>query len=225
MLLISLCRTLILYVLIIFSMRFMGKRQIGQLQPSELVITILISNVATLPIENLDMPLFFGIIPVLYLICFEFATSFISMKNKKLRDIISGRPVLIIENGKINQKALQKLRLTTDDLTESLRSCNAFNLNEVAYAIIETNGTLSVIKNFANQNVTTEMLNITQKNTAIQLTIISDGKILTNNLQKLKLSTDWLLNFLKTNNLQIKNIFIMTADKNKQTFIALKELN
>lgn len=204
-------------------MRFMGKRQIGQLQPNELVITILISNMATLPIENLNMPLLFGIIPVLCLMCFEFITSVLCMKNKKLREIISGRPVLIIENGKINQQALKKLRFTTDDLTENLRGCNVFNLKEVAYAIVETNGTMSVVKNFENQNITNKMLTLKNKPVTIHLTIISNGSVLKNNLHKLGLSTKWLNSTLKTKNLTVKNIFIMTADRNKQTLIITKE--
>ena len=223
MLLISLIRTLISYILIMFSMRFMGKRQIGQLQPNELVITILISNMATLPIENIDKPLALGLIPVLCLICFEFITSILCIKSKKLRDIISGKPILIIENGKINQQAMKKLRLTVDDLTENLRGCNVFNLNDVAYAIIETNGTISVAKKFKNQNVTAKMLNIKEEKVTIHLTIISNGKILTNNLKKLGLSTTWLTSLLKIKNLTITNIFIMTANQNRQTFIALKE--
>lgn len=221
--LIAIIRTFILYVLIIFGMRFMGKRQIGQLQPNELVITMLISNIATMPIENLNTPLLFGLAPILCLICFEFIISYLGMKSKKLRHIISGGPVLIIENGKINQKAMKRLRFSIDDLTENLRSCNAFNLDSVAYAIVETNGTMSVIKKFSDQNVTTKMINLPQQKTVIQLIIISDGKIIETNLKKLNLSKNWLIDKLNCEKLKLNQIFIMTADENKNCFTALKE--
>lgn len=221
--LIAIIRTFILYIFIIFCMRFMGKRQIGQLQPNELAITILISNMATLPIENIDTPLLWGVTPIFCLICFEFISSYLAMKSKRLRSIISGRPILIIEDGKINQKAMKALRFSVDDLTESLHSCNVFQLNNVAYAIVETNGTMSVIKKFKDQNITTKMMNLPQKATTIQLVVVSDGKLLTKNLKKLNLSEQWLLNFIKSKKIELNEIFIMAADKNKKVFIALKE--
>lgn len=201
----------------------MGKRQIGQLQPSELAITILISNIATLPIENVDTPLLFGAIPIFCLICFEFIASYLGMKSKRLRSIISGRPILIIDNGKINQKAMKALRFSIDDLTESLRSCSVFDLNSVAYAIVETNGTMSVIKKFDDQNVTAKMINLEKQETTIQLIVISDGKILDKNLNKLNISKKWLLEFVALQKINIKQVFIMTIDKNKNSFLALKE--
>lgn len=204
-------------------MRFMGKRQIGQLQPNELAITILISNIATLPIENVNTPLLFGVIPILGLICLEFLASFLSMRSIRLRRIISGKPVLVIENGKINQKAMKALRFSIDDLTESLRNCNIFKLDSVAFAIVETNGTMSVIKKSKDQNVTPDMMNLKIKETVLQLIVVSNGKVLNSNLKKLNLSKEWLMNFIKSHNLRIDQIFIMAADKNKKTFINLKE--
>lgn len=221
--LISLIRTFILYIFIIFCMRFMGKRQIGQLQPNELAITILISNMATLPIENTDMPLLWGIIPIFCLICLEFIFSFLTMKSKRLRNLISGKAVLIIKNGKLNQKAMKALRFSIDDLTACLHSCNVFKIDSVAYAMVETNGTMSVIKKFKDQNTTAQMMNLPQQETTIQLVVVSDGKIIAKNLQELNLPKQWLLNFIASKKLELNQIFIMTADKNKETFIALKE--
>ena len=220
---ISLIRAIILYTLIIFAIRLMGKRQIGELQPGELAITILISNIAVLPIENIDVPLILGAVPILTLVCFELLLSILSMKSSKLRTILSGKPIFVIENGKINQKAINSLRFTVDDLTEGLRGCEVFDISQVAYAIVETNGTMSVVKKFQSQNLTPKMLNLEDQQTVIPLVIISDGKVVEDNLKEIGLTSKWLFNKLKKENLIADDIFIMTADKNEQTFIALKE--
>ena len=220
---ISLIRAIILYTLIIFAIRLMGKRQIGELQPGELAITILISNIAVLPIENIDVPLILGAVPILTLVCFELLLSILSMKSSKLRTILSGKPIFVIENGKINQKAINSLRFTIDDLTEGLRSCEVFDISQVAYAIVETNGTMSVVKKFQSQNVTPKMLKLENQQTTIPMVIISDGKVVEDNLKEIGLTRKWLFDKLKKENLSADNIFIMTADNNEKTFIALKE--
>ena len=201
----------------------MGKRQIGELQPGELAITILISNIAVLPIENIDVPLILGAVPILTLVCFELLLSILSMKSSKLRTILSGKPIFVIENGKINQKAINSLRFTIDDLTEGLRSCEVFDISQVAYAIVETNGTMSVVKKFQSQNVTPKMLKLEDQQTIIPMVIISDGKVVEDNLKEIGLTSKWLFDKLKKENLNADNIFIMTADNNEKTFIALKE--
>ena len=220
---ISFIRAIILYTLIIFAIRLMGKRQIGELQPGELAITILISNIAVLPIENIDVPLILGAVPILTLVCFELLLSILSMKSSKLRTILSGKPIFVIENGKINQKAINSLRFTIDDLTEGLRSCEVFDISQVAYAIVETNGTMSVVKKFQSQNVTPKMLKLEDQQTIIPMVIISDGKVVEDNLKEIGLTRKWLFDKLKKENLSADNIFIMTADNNEKTFIALKE--
>ena len=220
---ISLIRAVILYTLIIFAIRLMGKRQIGQLQPGELAITILISNIAVLPIEDINVPLALGAVPILTLVCFELLISVLNMKSAKLRTILSGKPIFVIENGKINQKAINSLRFTIDDLMEGLRSCEVFDISQVAYAIVETNGTMSVIKKFPSQNVTAQMLKLQNQTTTIPLVIVSDGKIVNDNLKEIGLTKKWLLNELQKENINKNDIFIMTADTNKNTFINLKE--
>ena len=125
---VSILRTILIYFLVIFTMRFMGKRQIGTLQPSELAVTILMSNIASVPIENVDLPLMLGIVPILILLCFEYFFSLIGLKSRRFRRILCGKPIFIIEDGKINQKAINLLRFTIDDLTESLRGCGVFDV-------------------------------------------------------------------------------------------------
>ena len=128
---IVLIRSLILYILVIFAVRLMGKRQLGELQPSELVITILVSNIATLPIEDLNIPLIVGISPILSLVCFEVLTSWFSMKHIALRRIISGRPKIVISDGRIDKKVMSELRFSVDDLLTALRGNGVFDLSEV----------------------------------------------------------------------------------------------
>lgn len=220
---ISLIRAVILYTLIIFAIRLMGKRQIGELQPGELAITILISNIAVLPIEDINVPLALGAVPILTLVCFELLISILNMKSSKLRTILSGKPMFVIQNGKINQKAINTLRFTIDDLMEGLRSCEVFDISQVAYAIVETNGSMSVIKKFPSQNVTAEMLELKNQQTTIPLVIVSDGKVVDDNLKEVGLTKQWLINELQKENINAKDIFIMTADANKNTFFTLKE--
>ncbi len=139
-------RTFILYIAVIFAVRLMGKRQIGQMQPAELVITILISNMATLSLEDTDVPLLNGLMPILFLVSIDVLISVIMMKSKKFRTLVSGSPQIVISNGQIDKTKLKKLRITEDDLTESLRGMNIFDMNEVEYAIVETNGKLSALQ-------------------------------------------------------------------------------
>lgn len=220
---ISILRTVLIYFLVIFIMRFMGKRQIGTLQPSELAVTILISNIASVPIENIDLPLILGIVPILILLCFEYFFSLIGLKSRHFRKIICGKPIFVIENGKINQKALNLLRFTIDDLTESLRGCGVFDISEVSYAIVETNGKMNIIKKFSSQPLTPSTANIKEKETTIPLVIISDGKLIESNISYLNISTSWIIEKLKEKNIKVIDVFLMTADKNKKIFIVKKE--
>ena len=144
--LVSFLRTLILYIVVIFGMRIMGKRQLGQLQPSELVITILISNIATLPIENSDVPLILGIIPILTLMCFEVILSVLTLKSIRFRRLIWGNTKILIQDGKIKQQELADLRYSVDDLMEQLRTNGIFDLREVEFALTETTGQLPSAK-------------------------------------------------------------------------------
>ena len=141
-----LIRSLILYLLVIFAVRLMGKRQLGELQPSELVITILVSNIATLPLEDVDIPLIVGVTPILALVCFEVVISWLNLISPKLRKVISGSPKVIISNGRIDRETMRELRFSVDDLTMALRSQGMFDLSEVQFAVVETTGSVSVMK-------------------------------------------------------------------------------
>lgn len=140
---VTVIRTFILYITVIFSVRFMGKRQIGQMQPTELVITILISNIATMSLEDPDFPLITGLIPILFLISFDVIISVLTVRSKKFRKFVSGSPQIVINNGTLDKNMLNTLRISYDDLIEALRVQNIFDINEVEFAVVETNGQIS----------------------------------------------------------------------------------
>lgn len=143
---ITVIRTFIMYALTIFAVRFMGKRQIGQMQPTELVTTILISNIATMTIENMEEPLLMGAVPILFLISFDVILSVAVLKSKKFKSFLSGTPQIIINNGVVDKEKLKALRISEDDVLEGLRQLSIFNISDVKFAIVETNGTISALE-------------------------------------------------------------------------------
>lgn len=201
----------------------MGKRQLGELQPAELVITILISNIASLPIEDSNIPMALGMIPVLVLVAFEIFVSNISLQSKRFRSIISGKPVIVIHDGQIIQKELRKLRFSIDDLMESLRQQNIFDIQDVQYAIVETTGKVSVLQRFDAQNVTPKMLKLEGKSKSPPVVAVSDGQIIRSALTAYELSEEWLLDVLSKKRQELKNVFLMTVDKEKNYYIVKKQ--
>lgn len=221
---ISLARTIILYFFVIFALRMMGKRQIGELQPSELVITILVSELATLPMQDLDIPVLSGVIPIITLVFLELFMSYLCLKNIKLRRFLNGNPCIVINEGKINRKLLGELRISIDELLEELRINNITEICDVRYAIIETNGQLSYVLYPEARSVTAKMMKTKAPDSALPLVIVNDGYILLKNLEILKKDTFWLEKYLKSQgNININNIFIMTLDACDNIFLQTKE--
>ena len=221
--LIVMIRAILLYILIIFCMRFMGKRQIGELQPGELVITMMISNMAILPIEDTNIPMLAGAVPILILVCFEIILSVFTLRWKKLRKFISGSPVVIIENGVLKQQELKKLRFSIDDLMEGLRSKDIFDVSEVLYALVETNGKISVVKKGTNQTVTANMLNLQVQEETPPTIVISDGILVKENIKKYHIDPNWIDEILKKKHLSQKDVFIMTTTPQQTYQIIRKE--
>lgn len=215
-------RAILLYLLVIFCMRLMGKRQLGELQPSELVTTILISNIAALPIEDTNIPMVLGAIPILALVMFEFVVSSLSLHSRKFRKFFSGNPVVIIKDGIIDQKQLKKLRFSMDDLMEALRGNGVFDIADVDYAVVETTGKVSILQKYAAQSVTPEMLGLKGENKKPPLVVISDGEIMERSLQAYGFSKEWLNKKLKAKNTDAKAVFLMTVDANGNDFMVLK---
>ena len=218
-------RTMILYVAIILAVRLMGKRQVGEMQPAELVITILVSAVASVPMQDLDIPLAHGLIPVFTLIAAEVLVSALSMKWLGLRRLLSGKPVPVIREGSIDQQALRKLRLSTDDLLEDLRLNGVFDLRQVAFGQIETNGQLSVLLQAADAPVTPRQMGLAPARSGPFYVLISDGKTDLQALEQLGRSEKWLNSILRANGASDgKNVFLFCADQQGNHIFLRKEV-
>ncbi|MCC8169823.1 MAG: DUF421 domain-containing protein [Oscillospiraceae bacterium] len=222
--LILVIRTLILYGTVIISMRIMGKRQLGELQPSELVVAIMISDLASVPMQAIDIPILSGIIPVLTLIVAEVFMSYLSLKSKRIRRILSGEPSIVIYNGRINERELAKLRFNINDLLEELRLNNCHDISDVAVAVIETSGKLSVIPKDKARGVTVEDLEIKNpRHEGLPCTLISDGTVNKEEIQRSGKTIEWLKDELKKQGIQkIRQVFIASLDAEGELYIQKK---
>lgn len=205
-------RAVVLYLLIIFSMRLMGKHQIGELQPSELAVTILISNIATLPVEDMTMPLFTGIIPILTLACLDVIMSWLGIKSKRLRNLTCGKPVVIISNGIIDKQKMNDIRFTSDDLMEALHSKDIFDISEVQFAVVETTGAVSVYQKQPFRTPANRDLDIGGRNIDPPEVVIDDGRIIDDALQRTEKSREYLEKILKKEKTVLSAVFLMTLD-------------
>lgn len=220
---ITIIRTVILYFLVIFAIRIMGKRQIGDMQPGELVITILISEIAAIPIQDLSQPVMTGIIAVFTLVFLEVFISVVTMKCLPIRRVIYGDSAIIIKNGVLDQKALKRLRVTGPDLIEVLRNQQIFDINQVAYAILETNGQLSVMLKPEYQNATVNDLKGNESASSMPCLVISDGRFVNDSIEHIGCSKSDISKRVKQSGLQLKDVFIMTCDKDMNYNIIKKE--
>lgn len=220
---ISVIRTILLYIVIILAIRIMGKRQIGELQTSELVVTLLISDIAAIPMQNTEQSLLSGIVPILILIVCEIIISFLMLKRAGFRRIICGKPIVIISDGKINQSEMHRLRMSTEDLSEELRQQGIFNIEDVGFAIVETNGKLSVLKKPEKDIPTAEELGIKTNDKGLEVVVISDGEISKYSLKICGLSRDWLFDTLKKENTELNDVFLMIANGQGEYKIIEKE--
>ncbi|WP_372997864.1 DUF421 domain-containing protein [Lutispora sp.] len=213
-------RTIILYFLIVLIMRLMGKRQIGQLQPSELVVALVIADLAAIPMGNIGIPLIAGIIPILTLFICEALLSYISLKSQLARKIISGKPSIVIEKGKILENELRKQRFNIDDLMEQLRLKNVSDVQDVEYAILETGGQISIILKTDKKPVIREDLNIKHAYEGLPISLIIDGHINYQNLSIAKHDVSWLEHQLSKNNIKSAKdiLFAYISEDNKFIF-------
>jgi len=217
--LIVVLRTVILYALVVFVLRVLGKRQIGQLQPFELVVVIMISELAAVPSENIGIPLISGIIPILVLLFAGMTLSYLSLKNEKAREILCGRPTVLVEKGKIVEYALQQTRYNLNDLLEQLRLKNVPNIADVEYAILETNGEVSVIPKTEKRPVVPEDFHLSPKNEGLPIPLIMDGKLHPENMRKAKVDLAWLQGELQKQNLAVEDVFLASIDETGSLFV------
>ena len=209
---IVLIRAVILYILITFSLRLMGKRQLGELQPSELVVTILISNIAAIPVEDSSLPMIMGIVPILTLVCLDVIMSGIMLKSAKIRKLMIGSPRIIISGGDIMQNEMKRLRYSVDDLVEAMRDQQIFDITQIQYAIVETTGKINFLLKKDYQPAEKQDTNSGGSTNDPPAVIIRDGIVDKQQLRLLDLGEGWLAKILRENNVGEKGVFLMTSD-------------
>lgn len=221
----TIMRTIILYLTVTIAIRLMGKRQIGDMQPNELVVTLLISEIAAIPLQDNEQPVLVGVAAISVLIFLEIIASILSMKSFMIRKVLNGKSVVIIKNGVIDQQAMRDVRMTVIDLIELLRNKDVFNLSDVAFAVLEVNGNLSVLLKKDAQTVTTKDLKLNLPDDSLPLPVISDGKIVAESLKALQSNKNKLYKILKHSKYKISDIFLMTLDRNGNHTIYEKDYN
>ena len=221
--LITFIRAIILYIVVLIVMRLMGKREIGQLQPFELAISIMIADLGTIPMSDPGIPITNGIIPILGLLVMHLVISMVNIKSIKARGIICGKPCILIYRGKIDEEKLKKERFTINELQERLRGNNVFNIGDVEYAILETNGEITVIPKPNKRNLMPEDLNINPEYEGIPYDLVIDGKIMNDNLKVIKKDYSWLKKEINKFGFNPEEALIVTLDGKGQIFCQKKE--
>ncbi|MDR3270117.1 MAG: DUF421 domain-containing protein [Peptococcaceae bacterium] len=222
--LVNVIRTLLIFVIVVIVLRLLGKRQIGQMQPYELVIIIMISELASVPSENIGIPLLSGILPIIVLLFSGEVMSFISLKSTTARSLICGSPAVLIERGQIMEEQLKKLRLTLSDLLEQLRVKDTPNIADVEFAILETNGQISVILKSQKRPAIPDDFRLATPYEGLPYTLIMDGKLDSKNLQRAQLEQKWLKNELKKAKIdRIEDVFFASYDSSGNLYVQKKQ--
>lgn len=221
--LVSLIRSAIVYLLLIAAVRLMGKRQIGQMEPSEFVVAMLIADLAAVPMQDPGISLFSGVIPILTVFALELLLSALCFSCIWLRKLLCGRPVILMENGTILQESLKKTRLTPDELTELLREKGIVDLTTVKYAILETNGQISALMNERTQPPTAEALGLQTEPFYLPVTVICNGRMLRSNLKIAGKTEGWLMDELRKRSCRIKDVLLMTVEPSGRIYFTEKE--
>ena len=221
--LITFFRAIVLYLIVLVVMRLMGKREIGQLQPFELAISIMIADLASIPMTEIGIPIFTGIVPILGLLVMHLILSLINLKSLKAREIICGKPSILIYRGKINEKELKKERFTINELEERLRGNNVVNLGDVEYAILETSGQVTVIQKPEKRNTIPEDFNIVPEYEGIPYDLVVDGKVMNKNLKAIGKNYNWLKKQVEKFDIKPEEALVVTIDGKGQIFCQKKE--
>ena len=215
-------RSIVLYIIVLIVMRLMGKREIGQLQPFELAIAIMIADLAAVPMAETGIPIRNGIIPILGLLVMHLIISFLNLKSMKIREILCGKPAILIYRGKIDEKVLKKERFTLNELQERLRSSNVVNLGDVEYAILETSGQVTVIQKPDKRTTIPKDFNITPEYEGIPYDLVVDGKVMYKNLKTIGKDYNWLKKQVNKFNMEPEEALIVTFDGGSQMFCQKK---
>ena len=219
----SYVRTMILYSVLIAVVRLMGKRQIGQLEPSEFVVAMLVADLAAIPMQDGAISLLNGLVPILTVLAMELILSGLSMRSIRLRKLLCGKPVILIENGKINQRNLKRTQVTLDELSGHLRQKDVLDIQAVQYAILETDGNLSVFPYPSELPASARDAKIKASKQYLPVTVISDGRLLQENLQVAKKDGAWLRRTLQERSATLEGTYLLTVDGRGQIYYIPKE--
>lgn len=218
-----LLRTIIIYLILVIVMRLMGKRQIGELEVSELITTLMLSELATGPIENREIPVAYAVIPIITLLTLEVVNSMLLIKIPRIKNLLSAKPSVLIDRGRLNQRELSVIRMSIDELIGELRQLGVSSMEEVEYAILEQNGKLTVIPRAADQPPTRAELGMPPPKNGMAHILIADGFINRYNLQNTGRDEDWLIRELRKRNCTAREVFLMTIDDCGSIFFVKKE--
>lgn len=218
-----LVRTVIIYILVLFVMRFMGKREIGQMQPFELVISIMIADLAATPMAEIGIPIVYGVIPIFGLLIMHVIISVLNLKSIKIREIICGKPRILIYRGKIDEKALIKENFTINELQERLRVNNVNNLGDVEFAILETSGQISVVQKPEKRALRPEDFNIEATYEGIAYDLVIDGKVMNDNLSKIGKNYNWLKQEVEKFGMKPEEALVVVLNGDQTIFCQKKE--
>lgn len=221
--LLSYVRTILLYLVLIFVIRMMGKRQVGEMEPAEFVVTMLVANLASIPMQDGAIPLFSGLVPILTVLGMELVISWLTVKSVAMRKLFCGKPVILVENGRICEDNLRSTRITMDELTGHLRQKDVLMISDVQYAILETNGELSVFPFPEKMPASAADAGIRVKAQKLPVTVISDGILLEENLKALGKDRTWLKAMLKKQKADITGTLLFMADGDGNVYFQSKE--
>lgn len=216
-------RTLLMFIIVSAAVRIMGKRTIGELQAGELVIVLIISDIAAIPMQSMEIPLLSGVVPVALLTAFEVVSSILIMKSPKFGRLVCGRPMLVINKGEIDQKAMKELRLTCEDLFEGLRKNGVFDIESVEYALMETDGTISILKKSRFEPPCAQEMGIESDDTVLRALVVSDGSIDENSMKILGWDNKKVKEILDKSGIGLKDVFILTGCSDGTYKIITKE--
>ena len=221
--LISFLRTLLLYIVLVLTVRLMGKRQIGEMEPSEFVVTMLIANLAAIPMQDTAIPLLSGLVPILVILGLELILAVLSLRCIHIRTFFCGKPVILMENGKILEKNLQKTRVNLDELTMHLREKDIFDLTEVKYAILETNGSISTLLYPKHQPATAKDAGIHVDALQLPVTLISGGRLLHENLRLAGRTEAWVKEQLSHYHCAVRDVYLLTAEPSGRLYLSIRK--
>ncbi len=219
----TLLRGFILYFVIMLAVRLMGKRQIGEMQPTELVITIIISEIAAIPLDSNDIPLINSILTVLLLAGLSILTSVLTLHMPRFREVFDGHPAIVINNGKLDQQKMKDLRLTVQDLMSAARQQGVFDIEQIQYAIVETNGAVSIMQKVEYNPLTVQLAGIKAPEEGLQHLIICDGKLIRHALEEAKLEKKELDRQLRKEKIKIEDVMLLTYGAGKFSKAVRKE--